>query len=106
VPLAVAQRYLAPLLESNIDTLVLGCTHYPLLAPIIQAVVGPMVTLVDSAEETARAVEALLESKGLRTMAQGAGAHTFLASDAPESMARVGARFLGHSLGDVQWVDF
>jgi glutamate racemase len=106
VPLAVAQRYLAPLLDHDIDTLVLGCTHYPLLTPVIQAIVGPGVTLVDSAEETARVLETLLETEGLRAPLGTGGTHTFLASDAPESMARVGARFLGQSLGKVEWVDF
>lgn len=106
VPRAVAQRYLAPLLDNDIDTLVLGCTHYPLLAPMIQAVMGPEITLVDSAEETARALEALLDSQQLRGPGGAIGTHTFLASDAPDSLARVGARFLGQPLDGVEWVDF
>src|SRR5215472_10192726 len=62
IPRGVAETYLASLCKSGIDTLVLGCTHYPLLRPVIGAVVGEGVTLVDSAEETARAVAALLEA--------------------------------------------
>lgn len=106
VPEGIARKYLAELLENDIDTLVLGCTHYPLLAPVIQAAAGPQVALVDSAEETAAAVEALLDSRGLRNPREGGGQRKFLVSDAPENIVRVGARFLGESLGDVEWVDF
>lgn len=106
VPKAVAERYLAPLLEKDIDTLVLGCTHYPLLAKVIQNVVGNSITLVDSAEETARTLEHLLVQKGLRAPSGEIGTRRFLASDAPDTLARVGARFLGCDLGKVEWVDF
>lgn len=106
VPLSVARTYLAPLLARNIDTLVLGCTHYPLLAAVIQAAAGEKVQLVDSAAETAHAVEMLLEARGLRSGKANEGAHRFLVSDAPENTVRVGERFLGQSLNAVEWVDF
>lgn len=106
VPETVAAAYLAGLLEQDIDTLVLGCTHYPLLAGVIQQIVGPQVALVDSAEETAREVEALLDARGLRADGVGEGRHHFLASDAPANLARAGERFLGRALHDVEWVDF
>lgn len=106
VPLTVARTYLAPLLAKNIDTLVLGCTHYPLLAPVIQAAAGDAVQLVDSAAETARAVETLLDARGLRAGKDAGGAHRFLVSDAPENTVRVGERFLGHAINTVEWVDF
>lgn len=79
-----AERYLEPLLERDIDTLVLGCTHYPLLAPLLQEVVGPGVTLVDSAEATAEAVERELEVRALAAPAAGArgSARYFVTDDA------------------------
>lgn len=106
VPVAIARRYVTPLLAHGVDTLVLGCTHYPLLAGVIQEAAGSGVSLVDSAEETARAVEELLDTQGLRNPARVPGTHRFLVSDAPESVMRVGERFLGRSLGTVEWVDF
>lgn len=106
VPVAVARRYITPLLTHGVDTLVLGCTHYPLLAGVIQEAAGSGVSLVDSAEETARAVAELLDTQGLRNPESASGTHRFLVSDAPESVIRVGERFLGRSLGAVEWVDF
>ena len=99
----VAEEYLVPFREDRIDTLILGCTHYPLLAGVIAEVVGPEVTLIDSAEETAREVALLLEERGL---AGGAGepAHRFLVSDLPELFLRVGQRFLQGRIGDVEVV--
>lgn len=106
VPEAVADSYLSGLLGLGIDTLVLACTHYPLLADVIQQAVGPRVCLVDSAEETAREVAALLGARNLRAPREQGGAHRYLASDAPGNLARAGERFLGHALQDVEWVDF
>lgn len=106
VPETVAGTYLAGLLDLGIDTLVLGCTHYPLLANVIQKAVGSGVALVDSAEETAREVATMLEARGLGSGRDSGGAHHFLASDAPVNLARAGERFLGHALNDVEWVDF
>lgn len=106
VPENVAESYLAALLGHQIDTLVLGCTHYPLLAEVIHHVAGPDVRLVDSAEETAREVAAVLEARGLCAARKEGGSHRFLASDAPGNLARAGERFLGHALSDVEWVDF
>lgn len=93
VALAVAARYLGSLRQSGIDTLILGCTHYPLLGPAISAVMGPEVTLVDSATATAEAVAAL---PGLERAAQaGPPSVGFFVTDAPERFIRVGSRFLG-----------
>ena len=94
VPRGVVETYLASFGKSGIDTLVLGCTHYPLLRPVIAAVMGTEVTLVDSAEETARAVAALLEEQGLGRR-QGAGQTSFFVTDVPYRFIRVGQRFLG-----------
>jgi len=106
VPALVARRYLEGLRGAGIDTLVLGCTHYPLLKPVIGAAMGESVTLVDSAEETAVAVEEALTRFGLRAPAGAAARRTFMVSDGPENFARIGKRFLGGDLGGVEWIDF
>ena len=105
LPCSVARTYLAPLAARRIDTLVLGCTHYPLLRGPIAAAAGPGVRLVDSAQETAKAVEDVLRAAGLLRGGKSAGTHRFLVSDSPAAFARVGARFLGHRLANVEWVD-
>jgi glutamate racemase len=94
IPRSVAETYLASLCKSGIDTLVLGCTHYPLLRPVIGAVVGEGVTLVDSADETARAVAALLEARAL-ARPSGTGSTSFFVTDVPDRFIRIGQRFLG-----------
>ncbi len=106
VPRAAAETYLDELLRAHIDTLVLGCTHYPLLKKVIAQVTGPGVTLVDSAEETARAVEATLHDLQGRRGAPSAPEHHFLVSDAPEGFTRIAERFFGCPIGPVEWVDF
>ncbi len=92
----VAEEYLAPLRTADIDTLVLGCTHYPLLAAAIQYVVGPEVTLVSSAEETAFDVYRVLVRHGLERTAPEPPAHAFeTTGDDPDGFMRLAARFLG-----------
>jgi glutamate racemase len=91
---SVADTYLSSLARSGIDTLILGCTHYPLLKPLIAEVMGPSVTLVDSAEETAREVAARLEQDGI-ARAVGPGSTSFFVTDAPDRFVRIGQRFLG-----------
>ncbi len=94
--LAVTHEYLDPLLAEGIDTLVLGCTHYPLLTGVLSYVCGDGVTLVSSAEETAKDVYRTLAAHrlGRRTDAP-APLHRFLATGDPEPFARLGRRFLG-----------
>lgn len=105
VPRLVAQRYLANGLLDDVDTLVLGCTHYPLLSDVIAAVAGPRITLVDSAHATALAVAQVLRSKDLaRTEATPAEHHT-LVTDIPARFLEVGARFLGRPVGSAQQID-
>jgi glutamate racemase len=94
VALAVARVYLASLVRSGIDVLILGCTHYPLLAGVLGEVMGPAVTLVDSAEETARAVAGVLAEHGL-ARTDGPGAASFFVTDVPDRFVRIGRRFLG-----------
>jgi glutamate racemase len=97
-----ADHYLRPLFRgpSPPDTLVLGCTHFPVLASAIRAIIGSSVTLVDSAETTALAVAEALEGEGLGSdgNAGGAGATRFFATDSPERFARVGEIFLGRPI--------
>ncbi|GIW43332.1 MAG: glutamate racemase [Candidatus Binatia bacterium] len=91
---SAARRYLASLRRSGIDTLVLGCTHYPLLAPVIHEILGPGVSLVDSAGTTAQAVRRLLQRRQLLRR-NGAGTMSFFVTDAPERFIKVGSLFLG-----------
>lgn len=90
----VAQIYLSSLRHSGIDTLVLGCTHYPLLREVIATTMGPHVTLVDSATATAAAVRDTLEREGLLRK-RGSGGASFFVTDAPDRFIKVGSRFLG-----------
>lgn len=99
-----AQTYLQGLKEEGVDTLVLGCTHYPILKGIIAEVMGEGVTLVDSAEETAFAVAEILRGKALLRPSSEKGNHHFFVSDVPAGFIRVGNRFLGGRLGDVYQV--
>ncbi|MGB7981886.1 MAG: glutamate racemase [Candidatus Nanopelagicales bacterium] len=107
--LAVTHEYLDPLLDQQIDTLVLGCTHYPLLTGVISYVAGDGVTLVSSAEETAKDVYRTLAAHGLgRSPDAAPPVHRFLATGDPEPFARLGRRFLGPEVSLVertpQWV--
>ncbi len=96
-----AHLYLDELRQADVDTLVLGCTHYPLLKKTIADVIGPNVTLVDSAEETARTVATILQEKKLLRPHAEQGNHHYYVTDVPAGFIRVGNRFLGGKLGDV-----
>ncbi len=86
--------YLSSLSRSGIDTLILGCTHYPLLREVIAATMGEGVRLVDSATATAAAVRRTLSAQRL-LRARGRGSASFFVTDAPERFVKVGSRFLG-----------
>jgi len=90
----VAARYLAPLLAQRIDTLVLGCTHYPLLVPLLRRLTGPGVELVDSAEAVAVEVESGLAARGLLASGEPAREHHFLVTDAAARFRRLAERIL------------
>jgi glutamate racemase len=106
--MGVAHDYLDPLTSSGIDTLILGCTHYPLLTGPISYVMGDQVTLVSSAEETAKDVYRQLVRRGIeRDPALGEPDHRFLTTGDPEEFHRIGRRFLGPELASAQqfaWV--
>ena len=100
--LQLATHYLEPVVSADVDTLVLGCTHYPLLTGMISLVVGEGVTLVSSAEETAKDVYRVLVREGLeRDPDAPAPQHRFLSTGDPSSFARVARRFLGPEIGQV-----
>jgi glutamate racemase len=100
--LAVAHEYLDPLTSHSVDTLILGCTHYPLLTGVVSYVMGDQVTLVSSAEETAKDVYKLLVRHGLeRDPDLPAPVHRFLTTGQPDEFARIGRRFLGPELQSV-----
>ena len=100
--LEVAHGYLDPLVELEVDTLVLGCTHYPLLTGVISYVMGDGVTLVSSAEETAKDVYRVLVRGGTeRDPALPPPVHRFLTTGSPEEFGRTGRRFLGPELASV-----
>lgn len=99
-----ASIYLENLRDRGVDTLVLGCTHYPLLKGIISEAMGEGVTLVDSAAETARVVKGILEANGAIRPVQEKGNHHYFVTDVPAGFIRVGNRFLGGDLGDVYQV--
>lgn len=99
----VAERYLRPLLDAGIDTLVLGCTHYPLLKAVLQQVAGPGVALVDSAEEVAEMVAGGLEEKKME--ATHGAAHHFCVTDAGETFQRIARRILQDPGVTLEWVE-
>lgn len=98
----VARTYLETLKTFKIDTLILGCTHYPLLAPVIRKIMGSKVGLVNSAEETAKEAKRLLAKTGLEAAARAkAPSLRFYVSDEPEQFRTLGERFLGRTIASV-----
>jgi glutamate racemase len=99
----VAREYLAPMADADIDTLVLGCTHYPLLTGVISYVMGNGVSLVSSAEETAKDLyRVLVEKSLLRTPSSEAATHTFMATGDAKAFEVLARRFLGPEVGSVK----
>ncbi len=106
VALPMAARYLEPLRERRIDTLILGCTHFPLLAPVIRRVLGEEITLIDTGREAARESAVRLARAGLLGSTDRRGSCRFLVSDQPDDFIRVAGPFLGEEIeGDVRRVD-
>jgi glutamate racemase len=99
-----ARKYLAPLKDKKIDTVILGCTHYPLIKQAIQDVMGKQVKLVDSAEETAKEAKSLLEECGMKYPGKRAGRVKYYVSDAPEKFLTVAKKFLGKSVKTAEQV--
>jgi glutamate racemase len=106
----IAKHYLKPMFATGADTpdtLVLGCTHFPMVAGAIRQAVGPNVRIVDSAETTAVSVDAQLQKAGLSNTSRDGGSVRLLATDGRERFARVGSRFLNRAIepDEVELVD-
>lgn len=91
---ALAEEYLEPLIASEVDTLILGCTHYPLLKGVLHSVTGGEIELISSAEEVAKDVYATLVETNLLRRAREVGERRFIVSGDPQEFRRVGSRFL------------
>jgi glutamate racemase len=100
---SVAEEYLTELRAADLESLILGCTHYPLITPLLASLMGPVVKLVDSGAEAARAVAMLLRQRG--QLAAGAAEHHFYVSDEPRNFTRVAQSFLGRELPPTTVVD-
>ena len=101
-----AEEYLKPVLAEGVDTLVLGCTHYPLLKPVLADIAGPQVRIVDSAVTTAEQAARVLDgAEGLRAGAGSVPRHRFYVTDVPLRFQTIAERFLGRALPEVVRVD-
>ena len=101
----IAEDYLVPIRDKNIDTLVLGCTHYPPLKGIINKVMGDSVRLVDSADETAKTVKRLLTELDLANNSNNKFTHKFYVSDTPEKLKAIAKYFVDRPIDEVEMID-
>jgi glutamate racemase len=98
------RSYCEPLRAAEVDTLILGCTHYPLIAPMLQRILGRDVRLVTAGHAIAAKAQRILEARGLESAAEGEGDYSFLCTGDVESFRELGTRFLQMPLGDVERV--
>lgn len=105
VTLKIAEEYLSPVRKANVDTLILGCTHYPLLKAVLKKVMGKNVVLVDSAQEIALEVKQLLEVTKKNRLLSKKSPPVFLVSDEPKHFSRLAKRFLGFPIQNVTRCD-
>jgi glutamate racemase len=98
----IAREYLEPLIAADVDTLVLGCTHYPLLKPLLRDVLGSSVKLIDSAEETAAETARTLAARDIAASPSADPGYRFVASDDPLQFLQLGQRFLGGTMEGVE----
>lgn len=102
----VAERYLAPMRAAGVDTLILGCTHYPIIAPTVAGVMGRGVTLIDSGREAALALAQALKERDLLCEEGHRRQASYFVTDTPENFLNVAELFLGHSVeGRTQRID-
>ena len=99
------REYAAPLKEEGVDTVILGCTHYPIISPILQRVFGRDVTLIFSADETAREVAETLARKHVENDPAREGSYRFITTGDPEVFRETGARFLQLPIREVEHVE-
>lgn len=100
VVIETVRRYLTPMIEAGIDTLILGCTHFPILSRAISKVLGEGVTLINSGIEVAMAVSECLRQHDLLTDSENLGNHKFYVSDKPDSFKRIASTLLGEEIDD------
>lgn len=105
VVLEVAGSYLKPLIDAHVDTIILGCTHYPLLKPVIKKVLGNGVTLIDSAKQVAIEVKKILATEGLLSTGRKKPKRRFYVSDNPEWFSSLAGRFLGKPIENARKVN-
>src|SRR4029078_8713183 len=103
--LEMARAYCAPLKRADVDTLILGCTHYPLVAPMLQRILGRDVRLVSGGHAVAAAVQRTLESRKLARRRDGEGTYRFLCTGDAAKFRELGTRFLQMPLGHVERVE-
>jgi glutamate racemase len=101
----MARSYCAPLREAEVDTLILGCTHYPLVAPMLQRILGRDIRLVSGGHAVAAAVQRTLEGAGLARHSRDEGSYDFLCTGDAEAFQAIGTRFLQMPLGEVERVE-
>lgn len=94
----IAEKYLSPMKDEGIDTLILGCTHYPLLKELLSRIMGQEISLIDTAEATGKAVERKLREKNLLRKGSRKAVYKFFVSDDPEKFLQLGRRFLGKNI--------
>jgi len=103
--MAMARTYCRPLIEAEVDTLILGCTHYPLVAPMLQRILGRDVRLVSGGHAVAAAVQRTLEGSALSREPRGEGSYEFLCTGDCDAFHAIGTRFLQMPLGEVERVE-
>jgi glutamate racemase len=101
----MAREYCEPLKQADVDTLILGCTHYPLVAPLLQRILGRDVRLVSGGHAVAAAVQRTLEGAGLARASRGEGSYDFLCSGEVDAFREVGNRFLQMPLGRIERIE-
>ncbi|MBN1364970.1 MAG: glutamate racemase [Syntrophaceae bacterium] len=102
----IAQEYLKSVIAEQVDSLVLGCTHYPLLKPLLQDIMGKEVNLIDSAEAMAKTASDLINKQKIGNKKNSSPDYVFYVSDLPYRFQTIGERFLGRTLGRVELVSF
>ena len=105
IPALIAGEYLSRIRDKEIDTVVLGCTHYPLLKNVIAEVMGEKVTLIDSAVEISYEIKATLEALGMSREERGNSLRKFFVTDSPERFLKVGEKFLGQTLEHIDTIE-
>jgi len=100
------RKYLKPLLDKGVDTIILGCTHFPVIKQLIQDEAGPLISLIDSGQETAKVVKTMLENMEIEASQNSDGSFRCFVSDIPNKFDEVGTRFLGEPVINAERVDF